>query len=230
MTQKVKKKSGNGNGAEHTHEKEPTLKIIKPRTKNQSEYLASIQQNQIVLCTGPAGSGKTLLAAYAAAKALYDGAVKKIVLTKPILEAGEQLGFLPGDILEKVDPHLKSLYDCLEKCLPRVLVKDLLTHGDIEVCPLAYMRGRTFDCCFLIGDEFQNSTYSQLKMFLTRLGENSKMVVTADMTQIDLLHDEDSGMFILPEKLRLIPGVDIIDLKTCDVQRSEIVKNILEVL
>ena len=143
MTQRLKKKTGNGNGAHHTQEKESILKIIKPRTKNQAEYLDSIYQNQLVLCTGPAGSGKTMLAAYAAAKALFDGKVKKIILTKPILEAGEQLGFLPGDILEKVDPHLKSLYDCLEKCIPRPLVKQLLEIGDIEVCPLAYMRGRS---------------------------------------------------------------------------------------
>ena len=232
MSKKKKNGNGNGNGdgALHTQDKLPILRIIKPRTKNQDEYLKSIEQNQIILCNGPAGSGKTLLAAYSAAKALINGEVMKIVLTKPILEAGEQLGFLPGDILDKVDPHLKSLYDCLEKCLPRQLVREFLAHGDIEVCPLAYMRGRTFDNCFIVGDEFQNANYGQLKMFITRLGENSKMVVTADMSQIDLPKRENSGMFSLPEKLRLIPGVDILELRATDVQRSEIVRNILEVL
>lgn len=230
MSKKKKNGNGNGNGATHTQDKLPILKIIKPRTINQDEYLKSIDQNQIVFCSGPAGSGKTLLAAYAAAKALMNAEVSRIILTKPLLEAGEQLGFLPGDILDKVDPHLKSLYDCLEKCLPRALVRQLLVHGDIEVCPLAYMRGRTFDNCFIVGDEFQNASYGQLKMFITRLGENSKMAVTADMSQIDLPTRDHSGMFTLPEKLRLIPGVDIIDLKAGDVQRSEIVKYILEVI
>lgn len=227
---KTRNSNGNGNGSSHTQEKEPILKIIKPRTVNQSEYLNSILESSVVLCTGPAGSGKTLLAAFAAAKALFDGEVTKIILTKPILEAGEQLGFLPGNILEKVDPHLKSLYDCLEKCLPRPIVRELLIRGDIEVCPLAYMRGRTFDNCFIVGDEFQNATYSQIKMFLTRLGENSKMVLTADPTQVDLPNPKDSGIIGLGKKLKLVEGISVIDLKAHDVQRSEIVKHMLEVL
>ncbi len=211
-------------------EMEPALKIIKPRTIGQSKYEEAIINNTLVFCEGPAGTGKTLLAAYRAIKAYYDGEVSKIILSKPIVEAGEQLGFLPGTLLEKVDPIMKPLYDCLEQCIKRTELLELLRIGTIEVCPLAFMRGRTLSNSFIILDEAQNATYSQLKLALTRIGEDSKMVVTSDKHQIDLPYKNDSGIVDISEKLENTESVAHVILENKDVQRSAIVKYILEKL
>lgn len=203
------------------------LRIITPRTISQDEYVKTIQENEITFCVGPAGSGKTLLATYLAIKGLYDGAYEKVILTKPIVEADEQLGYLPGDILEKVDPHMRPLYDCIEKCIPRSIFKSYLLDGSIEVCPLAYLRGRTLERAFVIGDEFQNATYSQIKLFITRLGDYSKMVMTGDPKQLDI-KSEKSGLLPIMDRLEGIHGVGISTLHNSDVQRNPVLKPILE--
>jgi phosphate starvation-inducible PhoH-like protein len=226
----TKKKNENGNGAVHTQEKESILRTLKARSQNQKEYLHAIDNNIIIFCTGPSGTGKTLLACYVAARDLLEKRIEKIILTRPIVEAGESLGYLPGDVAEKVDPYIRPLLDCLEKVIPKQMIKSFIAEGKIEICPFAFMRGRNLENCFIIADECQNAVYSQLKLLLTRLGENSKIVVTADMDQIDLI-DEESGMIKIPGKLlNRVHGVEGVNLTPDDVQRSPIVQQLVKYL
>ena len=203
-------------------------KVIQPKTSGQSEYLKLISENDIVVGIGPAGTGKTYLAVAAAVDALARKRVRRIVLARPAVEAGESLGFLPGDLQAKVDPYLRPLYDALEDMMPPDRVQKSLETRVIEIAPLAYMRGRTLADAFVILDEAQNATNAQMKMFLTRLGVNSKTVITGDKTQIDLPKREDSGLVQIE---RILPGIDGIGfhyLNDSDVVRHRLVREIIK--
>jgi len=203
-------------------------KVIQPKTSGQSEYLKLIADNDIVVGIGPAGTGKTYLAVAAAVDALSRKRVKRIVLARPAVEAGESLGFLPGDLQAKVDPYLRPLYDALEDMMPHERVQKALETRTIEIAPLAYMRGRTLADAFVILDEAQNATNAQMKMFLTRLGVNSKTVITGDKTQIDLPRREESGLVQIE---RILPGIDGIGfhyLTDSDVVRHRLVREIIK--
>ncbi|MFC4738162.1 PhoH family protein [Bacillus daqingensis] len=203
-------------------------KPILAKTLGQRHYVSAIRKNDIVFGIGPAGTGKTYLAVVLAVHALKEGQVKKIVLTRPAVEAGESLGFLPGDLKEKVDPYLRPLYDALHDLFGTEHTARLLERGTIEIAPLAYMRGRTLDDAFVILDEAQNTTKEQMKMFLTRLGFGSKMVVTGDLTQIDLPKGKLSG---LKESLRIltrVKGLSFIYLQPADVVRHSLVQRMIE--
>ena len=201
---------------------------IKPKTLGQSKYIKNIKSNDITLCIGPAGTGKTYLAVALAAKAFNKEEVSRIILTRPAVEAGESLGFLPGDLKEKVDPYLRPLYDALFDIFGAEKFTRLMEKGVIEVAPLAYMRGRTLDNAFIILDEAQNTTPEQMKMFLTRLGYGSKAVVTGDITQIDLPNNKKSGLKIAFEVLDGIQGIGISVLDEKDVVRHELVQKIIK--
>ena len=203
-------------------------KQVKAKTLGQWQYLKTIGENQMTIALGPAGTGKTYLAVAMAVKALKNHEVERIILTRPAVEAGEKLGFLPGDLQEKVDPYLRPLYDALYEMLGMESFQKYLTRGTIEVAPLAYMRGRTLDDSFIILDEAQNTTGEQMKMFLTRLGFNSKMVITGDVTQIDLPDGKRSG---LKEAVRILKGVDdiaIFRFTEKDVVRHKLVQDIIK--
>lgn len=205
----------------------PSGIVVKARTANQRRMVESIIRNDILFAIGPAGTGKTYTAVALAVRALRNKEVRRIILTRPAVEAGENLGFLPGDLKEKVDPYLRPLYDALDDMIPAEKLKVLLENRTIEVAPLAFMRGRTLDNCFVILDEAQNATDMQVKMFLTRMGPTAKFIVTGDVTQIDLPKKQQSG---LPTALRLlegIEGIDIIHLSGGDVVRHKLVKRIL---
>ena len=205
----------------------PKRKIY-PKTPNQRKYLELIEKNDIVVAIGPAGTGKTFLAVAAALKNLREGKVERLILTRPAVEAGESLGFLPGDFQEKINPYLTPLYDALYAMLPPDRVKRLIDTRVIEIAPLAYMRGRTFSDAFVILDEAQNTKAVQMKMFLTRLGPRSKLVLTGDITQIDLPYDENSGLVEIQKVLKDIPGIAFIYFGAEDVIRHKLVKNIVE--
>jgi phosphate starvation-inducible PhoH-like protein len=202
-------------------------KTINPKSEGQAKYLAAIEENDIVVGIGPAGTGKTYLAVAAAVDALVKKRVKRIVLARPAVEAGENLGFLPGDLQEKIDPYLRPLYDALEDMIPQDRLRRLMESRAIEIAPLAYMRGRTLQDAFVILDEAQNATNAQMKMFLTRLGLNSKAVITGDKTQIDLPRREDSGLIQIEEVLKGIPGIAFAYMKGTDVIRHRLVKEII---
>ena len=202
-------------------------KLIGSRSEGQKVYLESIKNNDIVISIGPAGTGKTYLAVAAAVDAHRKNRVKRIILARPAVEAGENLGFLPGDLQEKVDPYLRPLYDALEDIMPADWVRRALEARTIEIAPLAYMRGRTLADAFVILDEAQNATTAQMKMFLTRLGLNSKVVITGDKTQIDLPRKEDSGLLEIERILKGIDGIDIVYLDAKDVVRHKLVKEII---
>ncbi|GAB2573090.1 PhoH family protein [Gracilibacillus alcaliphilus] len=203
-------------------------KSIRVKTLGQRHYLQSIKQNDMVFGIGPAGTGKTYLAVVMAVHALKNGKVKKIILTRPAVEAGESLGFLPGDLKEKVDPYLRPLYDALHDVLGAEHTTRLIERGTIEIAPLAYMRGRTLDDAFVILDEAQNTTNAQMKMFLTRLGFGSKMVITGDVTQIDLPKGVKSGLIEAKQKLVDVKGIGLVYLSQSDVVRHPIVQKIIE--
>ncbi len=203
-------------------------KSIYPKTFNQVKYLDAIEENPLTFGVGPAGTGKTYLAVAVAVKELKKGEVKKIILTRPVVEAGESLGFLPGDLKEKVDPYLIPLYDALYEMLGLESTQTLIEKGIIEIAPLAYMRGRTLENAFIILDEAQNTTTSQMKMFLTRLGFGSKMIVTGDPSQVDLKHNVRSGLREALSILRNIEDIKIIEFERLDVVRHPLVQNILE--
>jgi phosphate starvation-inducible PhoH-like protein len=203
-------------------------KIIQPKTSGQAEYMKQISENDIVIGIGPAGTGKTYLAVAAAVDALSRKRVRRIVLARPAVEAGESLGFLPGDMQAKVDPYLRPLYDALEDMMPAERVQKALETRTIEIAPLAYMRGRTLADAFVILDEAQNATSAQMKMFLTRLGVNSRVVITGDKTQIDLPHREDSGLVQVERVLADIEGISFFYFTDADVVRHRLVREIIK--
>ena len=202
-------------------------KVITPKSGGQASYLELIRDRDIVISIGPAGTGKTYLAVAAAVDALYRKRVKRIILARPAVEAGETLGFLPGDLQEKVDPYLRPLYDALEDMMPTDRVQRAIEDRTIEIAPLAYMRGRTLQDAFVILDEAQNSTTAQMKMFLTRLGLNSKVVITGDKTQIDLPKMDDSGLLQVERILKSVDGISFVYLDARDVIRHRLVKDII---
>jgi len=203
-------------------------KPIRAKTMGQREYIRAIRHRDVVFGIGPAGTGKTYLAVVMATQALRTGQVKKIILTRPAVEAGESLGFLPGDLKEKVDPYLRPLYDALHDMYGAEQTERLIERGTIEIAPLAYMRGRTLDDAFVILDEAQNTTHPQMKMFLTRLGFGSKMVVTGDKTQIDLPRNTQSGLIVAERILQGVDGIHIQTLEQGDVVRHPMVAKIIQ--
>ena len=201
---------------------------VAPKTVNQKRYVDSIRKNTITFAVGPAGTGKTFLAVALAAAALSRREVDRIILTRPAVEAGERLGFLPGDLMAKVDPYLRPLFDALHDMLEADRVTQHLERGVIEVAPLAFMRGRSLNGSFIILDEAQNTSPEQMKMFLTRLGFNSKMVVTGDITQIDLPREQDSGLVVVSDILESVEGIDFVRFGDEDVVRHKLVRRIVE--
>ncbi len=202
-------------------------RVIVPKSDGQRRYVQRITNNDIVISIGPAGTGKTYLAVACGLDALYKKRVRRIILVRPAVEAGENLGFLPGDLQEKVDPYLRPLYDALEDMMPPDRMRRALEELTIEIAPLAYMRGRTLSDAFVILDEAQNATTAQMKMFLTRLGLNSQVVITGDKTQIDLPRKTDSGLLEVERILRDIDGISIVYLDAKDVIRHRLVKEII---
>jgi phosphate starvation-inducible PhoH-like protein len=202
--------------------------LIRARTANQRRMVNSLAKNDVLFAIGPAGTGKTYTAVALAVRALKNKEIKRIILTRPAVEAGESLGFLPGDLKEKVDPYLRPLYDALDDMIPPDKLKLYLENRTIEIAPLAFMRGRTLDNCYVILDEAQNSTDLQLKMFLTRMGPSAKVIVTGDVTQIDLPKKQMSGLFNALRILDDIQGIDVIYLTGEDVVRHKLVKQILK--
>ena len=202
-------------------------KRIIPRSNNQKNYFNLLNEKNIVFAIGPAGTGKTFLAVAKAVSSLQKGHVNKIILSRPAVEAGEKLGFLPGDLKEKIDPFLRPIYDALYDMMPMDQVEKKLNNGIIEIAPIAFMRGRTLENCFIILDEAQNTTKVQMKMFLTRLGKNSQMVVVGDNTQIDLVTRHDSGLVDAEKKLSKIDDIGFIYLNDKDVVRHDLVRKII---
>jgi len=202
--------------------------LVKARTVNQYKMVESCKNNDLIIAIGPAGTGKTYTAVALAVKALKNKQVKRIVLTRPAVEAGENLGFLPGDLKDKLDPYLQPLYDALRDMLPTQKLLSYLEDGTIEIAPLAFMRGRTLDNVFAILDEAQNATQNQLKMFLTRMGRSAKFIVTGDITQIDLPQNQNSGLIHAKTILKNIPGIGFIFLDERDIIRHRLVTQIIK--
>jgi len=205
----------------------PNGRTVRARTANQQKMVALAEKNDIVFAIGPAGTGKTYTAVALAVRALKNKAVRKIILTRPAVEAGESLGFLPGDLKEKIDPYLRPLYDALDDMIPADKLSYFMTNRVIEIAPLAYMRGRTLDNSFIILDEAQNATDLQLKMFLTRIGASAKAIITGDLTQIDLPKNQKSGLEKATRILRHIDGIGYLQLDEEDVVRHRLVKAII---
>ena len=203
---------------------------VRARTENQRKMVEQISRNDMLFAIGPAGSGKTYTAVALAVRALKAKQVQRIVLTRPAVEAGENLGFLPGDMRDKLDPYLQPLYDALRDMLSRQRLEKLIETGVIEIAPLAFMRGRTLDKAFVILDEAQNATMPQLKMFLTRMGKSSKFVITGDCTQVDLPKNQSSGLLPVLEKLQHIKEISVIKLDACDIVRHPLVSKIVQAL
>jgi len=201
---------------------------IKARTLNQKKLVQAVNSNDMVFAVGPAGTGKTYTAVALAVRALKAKEVKRIVLTRPAVEAGENLGFLPGDLKEKLDPYLMPLYDALRDMIPPEKLADMIEFGIIEIAPLAFMRGRTLDKAFVILDEAQNTTAMQMKMFLTRMGMTAKFVITGDMSQVDLPHRQKSGLAYALDVLKEVDGIGIIRLGQSDIIRHSLVKRIVD--
>ena len=203
-------------------------KPIKARTENQRKLVEAYENNDLMFAVGPAGSGKTYTAIALAVRALKNRVVRRIILSRPAVEAGEKLGFLPGDMKEKIDPYLQPLYDALQDMIPAVKLKEYMENGIIQIAPLAYMRGRTLNNAFVILDEAQNTTTNQLKMFLTRMGTNAKFVVTGDITQIDLPNPLTSGLVQAMRILKGIDGIERIKFSVKDIVRHRLVQDIVE--
>ena len=202
--------------------------IIRARTVNQRRLVELYEQNDLLFAVGPAGSGKTYTAIALAVRALKDRTVRRVILTRPAVEAGEKLGFLPGDMKDKLDPYLQPLYDALNDMIPAAKLQRFLEDGTVQIAPLAYMRGRTLDNAFVILDEAQNTTSSQIKMFLTRMGRNAKFIVTGDVTQIDLPRKSDSGLMRAMDTLRGIDGIGMVEFDKRDIVRHHLVKYIVD--
>jgi phosphate starvation-inducible protein PhoH and related proteins len=203
-------------------------KPIKPRTENQRKMIEAYDHNEMLFAIGPAGSGKTYLAIALAVRALKNKTVKRIILSRPAVEAGEKLGFLPGDMKDKIDPYLQPLYDALMDMIPAPKLKEYMENGTIQIAPLAFMRGRTLGNAFVILDEAQNTTTAQLKMFLTRMGHNARFVITGDVTQIDLPSTQTSGLIQAMGILKNIKGIEIILFNVKDIVRHRLVQDIVE--
>lgn len=203
-------------------------KLIKARTANQRKLVKLTQENDMVFAVGPAGTGKTYTAVALAVRALKDKAVRRIILTRPAVESGENLGFLPGDMKDKLDPYMQPLYDALRDMMPVEKLAEFIEGGIIEIAPLAFMRGRTLDHAYVILDESQNTTASQMKMFLTRMGKNAKFIITGDVTQIDLPKKQQSGLVMAMDYLKNIDGIGIVELDENDVVRHKLVKKIIK--
>lgn len=201
---------------------------VKARTPNQRKMVSAVEKNDMIFAVGPAGTGKTYTAVALAVRALKNKEVRRIILTRPAVEAGENLGFLPGDLKEKLDPYLQPLYDGLRDMIPSEKLPELITHGVIEIAPLAFMRGRTLDNAFVILDEAQNATVSQLKMFLTRMGRSAKFIITGDVTQIDLPARQKSGLKVAMDLLDNEEGIAIIRLTQKDVIRHQLVTKVIQ--
>lgn len=202
--------------------------VIKARTPTQEEYVKAVHENDICFAIGPAGTGKTYLAVAFAVASFKKGLVKKIILARPAVEAGESLGFLPGDFKEKIDPYLRPLFDALQDMMPADQLRNYLEKSIIEIVPLAFMRGRTLHNAYVILDEAQNATTLQMKMFLTRLGPNSKAIITGDITQVDLPSKSQSGLIQVKEILKKVDGVEFVYFNKKDVVRHKLVKDIIE--
>jgi len=200
---------------------------IKARTDNQARLIEAYEQNDMVFAVGPAGTGKTYLSIALAVKALKEKTAKKIILSRPAVEAGEKLGFLPGDMKDKIDPYLQPLYDALEDMLPQVKLQDMMEKHIIQIAPLAFMRGRTLSDAVVILDEAQNTTPAQIRMFLTRMGWNTKMIITGDMTQIDLPHTQKSGLIEALHILSGVEGIGVVNLDRSDIVRHKLVTRIV---
>ncbi len=203
-------------------------RTITPRSMQQAQYIEQIRTNQLIFAIGPAGTGKTYLAVAVAVSMLLDGSVERLILSRPAVEAGESIGFLPGDMREKVDPYLRPLYDALHDMMPDVQVEKLLSNGTIEVAPLGFMRGRTLSNAFIILDEAQNTTPMQMKMFLTRLGENSRMIVAGDPTQVDLPPGAKSGLQDATDILGRVDGISMVRFGESDVVRHPLVSKMVQ--
>ncbi|MBQ3658433.1 MAG: PhoH family protein [Bacteroidales bacterium] len=201
---------------------------IKPRNETQQKMVEAFEKNDLIFATGPAGTGKTYLAVALAVKALKSGAVKRIILCRPAVEAGEKIGFLPGDMKEKLDPYMQALYDALNDMIPQKRLEALIEERIVQIAPLAFMRGRTLGNAAVILDEAQNATISQLKMFLTRMGENSKFIITGDETQIDIADKRDSGLMHAMKILKNITKISFIRFDKTDVVRHKLVQKIIE--
>ena len=202
--------------------------IVRARTVNQQRLVKLYDKDDLLFAVGPAGSGKTYTAIALAVRALKERQVRRIILTRPAVEAGEKLGFLPGDMKEKLDPYLQPLYDALNDMIPPLKLQKYLEEGTVQIAPLAYMRGRTLDNAFVILDEAQNTTLSQIKMFLTRMGRNARFIVTGDVTQVDLPKKSDSGLVRAMEILRGVDGIGIVEFDRRDIVRHPLVKYIVE--
>ena len=200
---------------------------IKPRSENQQRLVEAYHDNDMVFAVGPAGTGKTYLSIALAVKALKEKAAKKIILSRPAVEAGEKLGFLPGDMKDKIDPYLQPLYDALEDMIPQVKLQDMMEKHVIQIAPLAFMRGRTLNDAVVILDEAQNTTPAQIRMFLTRMGWNTKMIITGDMTQIDLPHSQKSGLIEALHILNNVEGIGVVNLDSRDIVRHKLVTRIV---
>jgi phosphate starvation-inducible PhoH-like protein len=201
--------------------------IIKPKTENQKKLVAAVRKNDLVFAVGPAGTGKTYISVALAVRALKNKEVKKIIITRPAVEAGENLGFLPGDLKEKVDPYLRPIYDALDDMVSPDKLKFYFENRVIEIAPLAFMRGRTLHNAYILLDEAQNTTPLQMKMFLTRMGPSSKMIVTGDRSQIDLPGKQLSGLINALDLLKNVPGIDMVELSSKDVLRHKLVERII---
>ncbi len=216
------------NAAAHAIAVPGAVRKIYPKTRNQARLVRAFRAHELVFASGPAGSGKTFLAVAEALRLVLSHAVRSVVLTRPVVEAGESLGFLPGSLQEKISPYLRPLYDAMQAVLPRDAVQSLSAHGVVEVAPLAYMRGRTLRDCAVILDEAQNTTVEQMKMFLTRMGEGAKVFVTGDVTQVDLPKRKLSGLVHALRVLRPVDGIGFVTLTEADVVRSALVRKIVQ--
>jgi len=201
---------------------------VYPRSRNQSSYVQAMRENEICFCVGPAGTGKTYLAIAQALQSVLSKKMRKLLLTRPVVEAGENLGFLPGDLNQKIDPYLKPLYDAMESLIPYDVIRRMEDTRSIEIAPLAYMRGRSLNDCMVILDEAQNTTKEQMKMFLTRIGTGARAIITGDTTQIDLPRKTESGLLHALEILKGIEGINITFLHTSDIARNPLIKKIIQ--